>query len=163
MAIPFLPDTIMNRILTIGSMNDTSNHYRIVIWTGVLKMLKNTFVSGIGLGPDAFNVVYPIYADASAVTAPHSHMLFMEVLTEMGILGFVSLMLFWILSLKRLVKVRMNSKNNNTMKLYSCAALASLSGVIFVSGVEYIWFYPRVMIAFFIMAGLVMAINKMKL
>ena len=160
MMIPFLPETIINRISTIGSMKDTSNKYRILIWEGVLKMLKGTFVTGIGLGPEAFNKLYPSYADASAVLAPHSHMLFMQVLTEMGLLGFISFLSYWVMTLKRLVTTKIRYKLPYEMKNYVCASLASFTGVIFVSGVEYIWFYPRVMISFFVMVGIIMATLK---
>lgn len=157
LAIPFLPESVMNRILTIGSMKDTSNHYRLLIWDGVLKMLKNTFVTGIGLGPKAFSLIYPSYADPSAILAPHSHMLFMEVLVELGLLGFISFILYWIVTLKRLITVKIRRNITNEQKNYICASLASLTGVIFVSGVEYIWFYPRTMFVFFIMLGLIKA------
>lgn len=155
--IPFLPETILNRILTIGSMKDSSNHYRIIIWEGVLKMLKETFVTGIGLGPQAFSLLYPSFANPSAILAPHSHMLFMEILVEMGILGFISFMIYWIITLKRLITVKIRRNLSSEQKNYICATLASFTGVIFVCGVEYIWFYPRTMFVFFIMIGLIMA------
>ena len=158
MAIPFLPESILNRILTIGSMKDTSNAYRILIWEGALKMLKGNFVTGIGLGPEAYSLIYPSFAHASAVLAPHSHMLFMEVLVEMGLLGFISFMIFWVITLKRLVTVKIRHALSNDMKNYVCASLASFTGIIFVSGVEYIWFYPRTMFMFFIMAGIILSV-----
>lgn len=156
-AIPFLPESILNRILTIGSMKDTSNAYRILIWEGALKMLKGTFVTGIGLGPEAYSMLYPSFADPSAVLAPHSHMLFMEVLIEMGLLGFISFMIFWVVTLKRLITVKIRHALSPEKKNYICASLASFTGIIFVSGVEYIWFYPRTMFVFFIMVGLILS------
>lgn len=158
--IPFLPDTILRRISTIGSMSDSSNQYRILIWEGVLKLLKGNFVTGIGLGPETFSKLYPSYAHPSAVLAPHSHMLFMQVLTETGVIGFVSFLTYWIITLKRLITVKITRKLPRELKNYVCAALASFTGIIFVSGVEYIWFYPRVMVSFFILVGLIMAILK---
>lgn len=158
--IPFLPETILNRIGTIGSMKDTSNQYRLLIWDGVLKMLKDTFVTGIGLGPASFQKLYPSFAHASAVLAPHSHMLFMEVLVETGLMGFISFMLYWIMSLKRLITSKIRHKLSYEVNNYVCACLASFTGIIFVSGVEYIWFYPRTMFCFFIMTGLIMATLK---
>ena len=155
--IPFLPETVMNRILTIGSMKDTSNKYRLVIWEGVLKMLKDSWVMGIGLGPKAFSLLYPSYADPSAILAPHSHMLFMEVLVELGILGFISFILYWVITLKRLITTKIRRNITKEQKNYICASLSSLTGIIFVSGVEYIWFYPRTMFVFFIMLGLIKA------
>ena len=156
MCIPFLPQTIINRIFTIGSMKDTSNQYRILIWDGVLKMLKNCWATGIGLGPSAFSKLYPSCAHTNAVLAPQSHMLFMQILVETGILGFLSFGIYWVVTLKRLITAKINSMSKE-LKNYLCASISSLTGIIFVSGVEYIWFYPRVMFMFFIMIGIIMA------
>ena len=92
MAIPFLPDTIKRRASTIGSMSDSSNKYRIYIWEGSMKIIRDYGVTGIGLGPDNFGLIYPSYANLSAINARHAHMLYMQAIIEMGILGFISVM-----------------------------------------------------------------------
>jgi len=158
LAIPFLPETVWQRILTIGSMSDSSNLYRVHIWTGCVKMLKDWWITGTGLGPSAFAMVYPTYAQSIARSAPHSHMLFLELLLEMGILGGLSFILWWITSVKRMITALIRKKlNGRKIKNILIAAISSLTAITFVSGVEYIWFYPRVMIMFFVAAGIVMA------
>ena len=87
-----LPQNIVERITSIGNLEDTSSNYRLSIWLGSLNMLRDWWVAGIGLGSDAFMQVYPLYAFAAAF-AFHSHNLYMQVLAENGIVGFITFML----------------------------------------------------------------------
>ena len=152
--VPFLPHTIINRLLTIGNMNDSSNGYRLFIWDGTINMLKQFWFTGIGIGTKAFTKIYPNFAVNIASAAPHSHMLFMQIFVEMGALGIVSFLIFWIGQIKGLIKSFIENKANRELKNFTIASLSSLIGIIFVSSVEYVWFYPRVMIAFFIVFAL---------
>ena len=95
LAIPFvpmiltlLPANVVERLTSIGNLEDTSSNYRMNIWLGSLTMIRDWWVSGIGLGTDAFMQVYPFYA-FSAAFASHSHNLYMQILVENGIVGFL--------------------------------------------------------------------------
>ena len=55
-------------------------------------MLANTFYFGIGIGEGAFAEVYPFYALSGIETAPHSHSLYLQILTELGIFGLSRLL-----------------------------------------------------------------------
>ncbi len=84
-----LPQSIINRFLSIGDMSDSSTSYRVYIWMGTLLMLKDFWLSGIGPGTEAFTQVYPFYS-YSAIVAPHSHNLFLQIWVESGIVGLLS-------------------------------------------------------------------------
>ena len=66
---------IISRFASIGNMADGSTFYRVAIWMGTISMLKDYWLSGIGPGTDAFNMIYPSYSYNTA-TAQHSHNLF---------------------------------------------------------------------------------------
>lgn len=159
-SIPFIPRTVLNRIMTIGNMDDTSSAYRIFIWQGALSMLKKFWYSGVGLGPAAFRDVYPLFADLRAVSAPHTHMLFLEVFAEMGITGLLAFTYFIIALVVRSCKKALNVRGD--MRFYSIAAASSMTGIMTIGFAEYVWFYPRVMIAFFIAIGIAMAAIRRK-
>lgn len=158
LCIPLLPESILNRILTIGNLEDSSSSYRIDIWTGTLRMLREGYwFEGTGLGAEAFTSVYRKFGVGESVVAPHSHMQFMEILAEMGIIGLVSL-LWYSISLARRAAVHGTAKNvNKKLRTVLCAAAASVTGITAIGFAEYTWFYPRVMLAFFIAAGITMA------
>ena len=51
-AIPFLPETIYNRILTIGNMKDSSTSYRFAIYDASADLMRDHWYKGVGLGSD---------------------------------------------------------------------------------------------------------------
>lgn len=153
---PLMPSYVVSRFMTIGNLKDTSSAYRIEIWTGVLAMLEDHWISGTGLGPAAFKAIYPAYAEGLAAIAPHSHMLFMEVWAEMGILGFVTFSWLVLSLLGRSISVT-RKRISKKVRNYACAAAASAFGIMVLGAAEYVWFYPRVMFAFFIAVGMGMA------
>jgi len=160
-AIPLMPQTIINRILTIGNLQDSSSAYRVNIWTGAMSMIEDYWKTGTGLGPEAFKAVYSVYGIGSSKIAPHTHMLFMEIMAEMGIVGLLSFSA-WILSLiVRSCKCAAGVKSGE-MKAYTIAAAASMAGILIIGFAEYVWFYPRVMFAFFVAIGMAMAAIKNK-
>ncbi|MCL2837654.1 MAG: O-antigen ligase family protein [Oscillospiraceae bacterium] len=108
LAIPFIPiilnlipQNVIERITSIGNLEDTSSNYRLNIWLGSLNMLRDWWVSGIGLGTDAFMQVYPFYAFSGAF-ASHSHNLYMQIMIENGIIGFTLFILVIVFAFKSL-------------------------------------------------------------
>ena len=156
LALPFMPSYIITRITTIGNMRDTSNAYRLYIWEGVFKMLKNYWATGVGLGPNAFHLIYPTYANPLANLAPHSHCLFLETWVEMGIIGFLSFICLFFGKIKAALKLILN-KTGESCKYYLVASISALLGIAFIGCAEYIFFYPRVLLYFFVLIGIVSA------
>ncbi len=159
MALPVLPDSIFNRILTIGNTADSSNAYRLYIWTSALHMIRDFGLAGIGLGPMNFTPIYAEYCNPNAAVAQHSHMLYLEVWLEMGLLGIVSFLAMYLGVLRR--GIRTAKKADPLLRYVLIACISSLVGVSFVGAAEYIWFYPRVMFMFFIVIGLTLAAVKL--
>jgi len=159
LAIPFIPQNILNRILTIGNLEDTSSSYRVDIWTGCLDMLKDYWFTGVGLGTGGFAEIYPAYGVGESYVAPHSHMHFMEMLCELGVLGFVSYVCMTFTLIKRSF-VAASNKVPSAVRNYAIASAASMTGIVLIGCFEYCWFYPRVMFAFFVCAGVGMAAYK---
>lgn len=156
-AFPFLPDSVMIRIASLFNKGDTSNMFRIYIWTGGIQIVRDYFFTGIGLGPESFASVYPAYAHPKAqVGAPHSHMVYMELIIELGILGFISFM-WYMLRLWKDSACALLRSNQKAVKLALIAGLSSLVGMSFNFAVEYVWYYPRTFFAYFILAGIVSA------
>jgi len=151
LALPFvMPQSIVDRILSIGNTGDSSTSYRVFIWEGTMRMLKDYGLSGVGLGTDAFNSVYPYYA-LSAVVAPHPHNLFLEILCESGILGLTMFFGCIICFYRALGRCR---KENQ--KLYSVAvALGSgMAGYLLQGMFDNVWYNYRIFFFFFVMMGL---------
>ena len=98
-ALPFLPPPVARRFQSIGNFADTSANYRLNTWRGVVRMLKS-HPWGIGCGERAFRRVFPAYAVSGTEGVMHPHQVFLEVFSELGVVGF----LFFALILLRLFK-----------------------------------------------------------
>lgn len=154
LCLPLLPASVMNRILTIGSMKDTSNASRVFIWYGVADMLRDHGLTGIGLGSQVFTKMHELYAHPHAPVVQHSHMLYLELFTEMGILGGCSFLPFLLTSVKK--GLASFNRADYALRNLIIAGIASLAGICFAGAAEYIWFYPRVMFVFWIVMGILL-------
>lgn len=159
MLIPFLPDSIFNRILTIGSTADSSNMYRVYIWQAAVQMLRRWGFTGIGLGPGNFTPLYERYCLPNAAIASHSHMLYLEVWLEMGVLGITGFLTLYLGTIRRALRARKEAPP--TLRLILTACAAALIGISFLCAVEYIWHYPRILLIFFTVLGITLSAVKL--
>jgi len=154
-ALPFIPSAILDRLFTLGQ--DTSSQYRFLIWQGVFRMIEDFWVQGIGMGPAAFVRIYRGYAHPLAERAMHSHNMFLDLVVHSGIGALITFIVYLFRLFKHGVASHMNSKNKE-YKILMSAALAGLFVFIVLGVGEYVWFYPRVMLVFWIIAGLTLAL-----
>ncbi|MCL1863013.1 MAG: O-antigen ligase family protein [Defluviitaleaceae bacterium] len=159
LALPFIPAGILERLFTLGQ--DTSSQYRFLIWGGVLRMLEDFWVQGIGMGPAAFIRIYRGYAHPLAERAMHSHNMFLDLITHSGIGALIAFLAYLFRLFKRGISSFVSS-DDNEHRVYMAAGVAALA-VFVVFGVgEYVWFYPRVMLVFWVIAGLVGGMARAK-
>lgn len=154
----FLPESIINRFTSIGNMGDSSTSYRVNIWLGTVRMLKDYWWIGIGLGPDAFNKVYPFYS-YSAVVAQHSHNLFLQVFSEMGICGLGTFVISMFISLKKILVGYIVGKKN-VYSLICAGVFAGLLGYMLQGMFDNVWYNYRVFGIFWIVIGIGIASRR---
>lgn len=118
----FIPDSIINRITSIGNLSDSSSSYRVYLWQGTVKMLKDVWLHGVGLGTDAYINTYSRYA-YEGVIPPHCHNTYLHVMCESGIFGAIVFVLFLYFVLRQLFISYKESKTKD-IKIMS-VALAS--------------------------------------
>ncbi len=161
LAIPFLPfilpDSITNRFLSIGNLGDTSTSYRVHIWEGVLNMLGDHFLGGIGVGSEAFAEIYPRYALSGIETAPHSHNLYLQITAETGILGIFLFLFFLFVYAKRNFTFYAKPYPH-TPRTVVAALFCGILAVLAQGMTDYIWYNYRVFLVFWLVIGLGAAI-----
>lgn len=154
----FLPETILLRIASIADMSDTSTSYRLNIWIATIDMLKDYWMSGIGPGITAFNTVYPLYS-LNTIAAPHAHNLYLQILVECGISGFVAFMggvLSWVRALAGKVRRSLDKKT----RLQAIAFLCSITGFLAQSVTDYSFYNYRVELMFWVVLALGAALAR---
>lgn len=156
----FLPDVIIQRLLSITNLADTSTTYRLNIWIATIDMLKDCWLSGIGTGVTAFNAVYPRYS-LNAIVAPHAHNLYLQILVECGITGLVAL-LGCILSAIRGLGATLRHSTDRKTRLQANALLSGLSGFLIQSFTDHSFYNYRVELVFWIVIALCAALAQIE-
>jgi len=151
----FLPEVFIDRLKTIGSLKDSSNAYRFSIWAAALRMLKDFWPSGVGLGYEAFMKVYPNYMLAG-IKAAHAHNSYLQIAIETGIFGLLAFLYNIIKVYTTGIMVVLKSSQSFQRRI-SIAALGAITGLLFHGFVEHILFDYRVIFSFWLMIAIVLA------
>mgnify|MGYP003375660674 FL=1 len=160
-AIPFLPETIYNRILTITNTKDSSTRYRFEIYSTTENLMRDHWVKGVGLGTDVMKEVFQTYPTNFDGTYPiHTHNNYLQIWAETGIWGLVSFLAVLLYQLKSGVKAFRAALDKRTKRLLA-AALGAFCGILVVSIAEYTWFYPRNMFTYWFLFGVITACVKL--
>ena len=151
-AAMFMPGIILRRLASITNLADTSNLYRISIWTGTLGLIRSHWLKGTGLGLVAFSEKYQYFIYGSAI-AVHSHNLILQITAEMGIFGIIAFLIF----AGALVKWALNSGVNMKSRdmRYVIFALVGAVGAHILHGfVDFVWYDPRILFMFWAVAAM---------
>ena len=156
-----LPQSVVERFLSIGNMGDSSTYYRVYTWRGVVRMLKEVWLSGVGVGQVAFEQVYPMFAYVGMEVTPHAHNLVMHILGETGIAGVLTLTVIIVLFVQSCISaiVKFSGEERMTVAAGLCGVISTL-----VMGLaDNIWYNYRVFFAFWCVMALTVAyINAIK-
>jgi O-antigen ligase len=158
-AIPFIPAGILERLFTLGQ--DSSSQYRFLIWGGVQRMLEDFWVQGIGMGPAAFVRIYRSYAHPLAERALHSHNTFFDIISHSGIGALLAFLAYLFRIFKRGISAHFHSPDKE-FKIYISAGISAMTIFVIFGMGEYVWFVPRVMLIFWVIAGLILGMASMK-
>ena len=155
----YLPESVLTRFTSIGDMSDSSTSYRVYIWMGTLAMLKNYWFCGLGPGTEAYNIVYPEYA-YNAITAPHSHNLFLQITCDTGICG-IAVFIILIVAFYRMMFTAIAKETDQSARIFQIAGTSAITGFLVQSMTDYTFYNYRVMLLFFCMLGLCVVFSRM--
>ena len=160
-AIPFLPETIYNRILTIGNMKDSSTRYRFAIYDAARDLMNDHWYKGVGLGSDVMKQAFHAYPAMFDGSFPiHTHNNYLQMWGETGIWGFLSYLAVLAYTLKTGVKQYYQTMDKRVRHMLA-AALGAFCGILVIGFAEYTWFYPRNMFIYWFLVGVIMACVKL--
>ncbi|MBQ8587906.1 MAG: O-antigen ligase family protein [Clostridia bacterium] len=145
-----LPESMLARLTSIGNTEDTSTTYRISVWTASIYMIRDFWLTGIGLGSDAFSLMYQNYALGGASFALHAHNFYLQWMADMGIGGLLLYILIILTFYKTILSI---NKSDRFMKLAGYAVAGSLAGYLFQGMAETMWYTYRMILIFWIFAA----------
>ncbi|MCL2099000.1 MAG: O-antigen ligase family protein [Oscillospiraceae bacterium] len=164
--VPFLPvvlpENIIQRFISIGNITDSSTSYRVSIWQGTLRMLRNHFFEGIGIGIEPYKLVYPEYALSGIESAPHSHSLYLQICVEYGVIGllvFVPLIFLFV----QYCFTAMKKTGEKYLKLFTAAGFCAVMGFLLNGFTDLVWYNYRVYLIFWLVAAVTVGICRFAL
>ncbi|MCX4370694.1 MAG: O-antigen ligase family protein [Dysosmobacter sp.] len=157
LAVPLLPTTIWNRILTIGNLSDASTLSRIPLYEGTLRLIKASPISGAGLGTAAVQR-YLSFHNLYRGDFPyvHAHNFYLQVWAEAGILGIISFLAAMLWGVKQAARTVRHCESS-AARTITCGAAAALCGIMVCGLADYPWNYPRVMCIFWFVFAMALA------
>jgi O-antigen ligase len=141
--------------MTIFQSGDSSISSRTAIYKAGFEVIKARPLQGAGLGSDAvaqYVREHGLFLSNAKFT--HSHNLYIQVAAETGILGILSFLGAMAQTFKRAF---MSLGKDKERKAIIAAGVSGLFGVLICAIADYPWFYPRVMLMFWLLFGIIAA------
>lgn len=157
LVLGFYHGGVTERLLSIFSHGeaDTSVSMRLDMWQGAWEMIQEHPVLGIGWG--AFKYVYPLHNELireAGITIFHAHNMFLNILAEIGVVGFFFFLWAFFGHAVRAVQVLADtrlSRFNRAIAMTLAAAVISIS----ISGLsDYDLFSTQVSLTFWFLCGI---------
>lgn len=152
----YLPETVIRRFVSIGSMTDTSIRYRVYLWQGVGDMLADYWMCGVGVGEHAFSEIYTRYALPGIESAAHSHSLYLQLLCELGVVGLVLFVLSVGLILCR-AATYLRGRSDKASRVIVASGICAIVALLLMGVTDHIWYNYRIFYLFWIVMGLTVA------
>lgn len=150
-----LPQSILNRVMSIINLSDSSNDYRIRLWSITLQVIRDNWLVGVGFGHLPFKAAFETYI--RTMPTYHAHNTFLETTAEMGIVGLIVFLSLLFVIFKYGVKILVKGKDKY-IRVMSTGILAGLASVLVHGLIENILYMPPIITTFWILIGLILTL-----
>ena len=124
----------------VAGREDSSNNFRINVWTSVLAMINDRPWLGIGPGNTAFNLIYPLYQQPK-FNALSAYSIPLELLVEAGVPGLLAGVALLFTAVRTGLR---QGQGQGMLNLPSLAAVAVFAGLAVQGLTDTIFFRPEV-------------------
>jgi len=155
LAVMFIEPVQVRVFSMFAGRGDSSNNFRINVWTAVMQMIRDRPLLGIGPGHNAFNKIYPLY-QISNFSALSAYSILLEVAVETGIIGLATFV--WLLIVMfnqaalKLVRLQQQKSRDG---FWLIGAFASLLGILAHGTVDTVWYRPEINTIWWLLAALI--------
>ncbi|WP_202906828.1 O-antigen ligase family protein [Abyssisolibacter fermentans] len=156
-SIFIMPASIINRIISIANLNDSSIVTRLKIYSITLDIIKDNWLLGVGFGYLPFKNTFTIYIRTMNVF--HAHNMYLETVAEMGIFGLIALLLLIFVVFKyAIISIR---KTKGYLSVMSAGAIAAFASIICHGLFDSILYIPKIIITFWILISFIISMNRL--
>lgn len=155
-------EPLRDRVFSIfAGREDSSNNFRINVWTGVINMIRDRPLIGSGPGNDAFNKIYPLYQVSPRYTALSAYSILLEIAVEIGLIGLGCFL--WLLTvtfnlgLQQLGRLRAVAGREG---FWLMGAIAGMVGLLSHGLFDTVWYRPQVNTLWWLVVALIASYYK---
>ncbi|WP_126428029.1 O-antigen ligase family protein [Brevibacillus marinus] len=149
-----IPDVIKQRVASIADpFEDTSGQWRLQAWLSALAIIRDYWLTGIGMDTTTFNRVYVDY-QMPEVNVFHFHNIWIQSFVTGGILGIGTLLFLYYRLIKESFKAAVN-RLQTRLSIWGTGLFASLCGIGVAGMTEDVFRDYRVMMAFWLVAAVI--------
>lgn len=152
----FLPESILNRICSIGNLGDSSTYQRVFTWRGSVRMIVNNLFGGVGYGTEAFREVYPQYSFSGLEHMENTNSLYLALLAAVGAFGLLVFLIMLIVFVQHSFEYIGNASEAYS-RTFVAAGLAGVLGALVMGLGTDIWYDETVFLTFFTVLSLTCA------
>jgi putative inorganic carbon (HCO3(-)) transporter len=151
-----LVEPLRLRVLSIfAGRGDSSNNFRMNVWSAVVEMIRDRPLIGIGPGNVAFNKVYPLYM-RPRFSALSAYSILLETAVETGIIGLT--VLLWLIATtfsQGVRQIQQLRQQGSRQGFWLVAALAGMAGILAHGFVDTVWYRPEINTLWWLMVALI--------
>lgn len=159
LVIPEL-DAVLTRINPGLLSDDSSNIYRHYLWTTAFDTFKQNPIFGSGLGSFGFSL--PSHSKVGGYLVSHAHNIYLQLLAELGLLGFIAFFGYLISIVYTAFKVFRYSLCPQT-RSFALGAMAGLIGLLVHGTVDATIYLPQLSVFVWIIAAVVKNMGNLDL
>lgn len=149
-------EPVRDRVFSIfAGREDSSNNFRINVWAGVIEMIRDRPILGIGPGNTAFNKVYPLY-QRPLYSALSAYSIPLEVAVETGFIGLTCFLWLLIVTFNQgILQLGRLRQLGSREGFWLIGAIATLLGMLAHGTVDTVWYRPEVNTLWWLMMALI--------
>lgn len=152
-------ENISDIVKNILPLNDPDSAIRTNLARNVTEMLKDGNFSGIGVGQDTFESVFPAYSDVVSQGATDPGSLWLQILCWSGVGGVITFIIFAMIMIKKGLGY-MTFSREKQMKGNELALLCGFAVALIFGSVNCVWEDSKILYLFWFCAGLLAAYIK---
>jgi len=155
LAIQIDESTRLRVFRLFAGRGDSSNNFRMNVWSSVVEMIRDRPIIGIGPGNTAFNKIYPLYMHPR-FSALSAYSILLEVAVETGAIGLSCFLWLLIvtfnLGIQQLSRLRTLANPDGFLLM---GAIASMAGILAHGFVDTVWYRPEVSTLWWLMVAII--------
>lgn len=154
-----MPEGILRRIFSIFNLADSSTTYRFKIFEITGEVIRDHLFLGVGLGHLPFKRMFETYIRTMPIY--HAHNTYLEIMAELGILGFL-LFLLLIVTVFFYGGKKILTSEDSFVRINGLALMSGLFGVLVHGMFENILYLTKITMTFWIVVALIFAMGRLQ-